>query len=440
MAIGQYRGVDIKEGTDADVSRQLAEIDSASLTPQSDFKLKETPPATQPDEMLGLIGSGADSFIKNLQSEAEFARKNTGNSFQDYIQSYLNTEGETALTDKAYRKTVDPAEAELKDINQQILNEQVALDRRIEAIEKRGGGLVSGQNIEIEQAKTESLRRQADLSIIQLAKQGKYDSAKAIADRAVSAQLEKDKLRNETLRFVYEENKDLFTTAEQRLFETQQAERERQYALKDFQLRADYEQKIRQNDPLYQAQLEKALAGDGGAPTIKTINGVDMQWNPAEQKWEPISGGVVGGGDVEKSLNQFNLLDDAISNAKSLSKKSGTGSAEKFIGDVIGGSEFRQLEAFSDTLRVNLLTLSSDPTVRKFFGPQMSNADVQLMLSAGSTLNPEKQSPAQYNQELGRIEDLVRRAKEAVQKGVSGEAPRGRVIIAPDGTEVQIVD
>ena len=440
MAIGQYRGVDIKEGTDADVSRQLAEIDSASLTPQSDFKLKETPPATQPDEMLGLIGSGADSFIKNLQSEAEFARKNTGNSFQDYIQSYLNTEGETALTDKAYRKTVDPAEAELKDINQQILNEQVALDRRIEAIEKRGGGLVSGQNIEIEQAKTESLRRQADLSIIQLAKQGKYDSAKAIADRAVSAQLEKDKLRNETLRFVYEENKDLFTTAEQRLFETQQAERERQYALKDFQLRADYEQKIRQNDPLYQAQLEKALAGDGGAPTIKTINGVDMQWNPAEQKWEPISGGVVGGGDVEKSLNQFNLLDDAISNAKSLSKKSGTGSAEKFIGDVIGGSEFRQLEAFSDTLRVNLLTLSSDPTVRKFFGPQMSNADVQLMLSAGSTLNPEKQSPAQYNQELGRIEDLVRIAKEAVQKGVSGEAPRGRVIIAPDGTEVQIVD
>ena len=63
----------------------------------------------------------------------------------------------------------------------------------------------------------------------------------------------------------------------------------------------------------------------------------------------------------------------------------------------------------------------SDPNIKKFFGPQMSEADVRLMTAAGTTLNPEAQSPAKMKEEIGRLISLFDRLKGVAsqQKGGS---------------------
>ena len=53
------------------------------------------------------------------------------------------------------------------------------------------------------------------------------------------------------------------------------------------------------------AKPEKAT-GDG-VPTVKNINGVDMQWNPASGKWETITTGVTPGGTVQQAQAQANV-------------------------------------------------------------------------------------------------------------------------------------
>jgi hypothetical protein len=104
---------------------------------------------------------------------------------------------------------------------------------------------------------------------------------------------------------------------------------------------------------------------------------------------------------------------------------------------LVGDTKFRHLEALTNTLKTNILTLATDPSIKKFFGPQMSNADVLLMTSAGTTLNPAANSPAQMKSEIQRLDNLFNRMLTAVKTGTTGS---GNVITAPDGTQVIITD
>ncbi len=80
----------------------------------------------------------------------------------------------------------------------------------------------------------------------------------------------------------------------------------------------------------------------------------------------------------------------------------------------------------------------TDPTIKKFFGPQMSNADVALMTSAGTTLNPQSQSPEQMQVEITRLDDLLQRMQASVQGG-SATSQTGYITTSPDGP-VKIID
>ena len=83
----------------------------------------------------------------------------------------------------------------------------------------------------------------------------------------------------------------------------------------------------------------------------------------------------------------------------------------------------------------------TDPNVKKFFGPQMSNADVRLMSSTGSTLNPAEQTPEEYIKEVQRLDSLFNRMQTAVQNGLAGQITRSsNIITAPDGTQIEIID
>jgi hypothetical protein len=203
-------------------------INSDNTKVQSPMQITQPTTPTQATGLAGAIDVQQDGFVKALDAKAAEAKKVADSNTTALIDRMFNTKGEVALTDKAYQAEVDPAEAELRDINQEILQEKESTRRRIEAIRKNPGGLFGGAlEDKVNEIERESVSKQADLSVIQLAKQGKYDSAKAIADRGVAATLENERNTIEALKISYEDSKDLFDEDEQRAFEAAQNDRER---------------------------------------------------------------------------------------------------------------------------------------------------------------------------------------------------------------------
>lgn len=220
-----------------------------------------------PTQSISIPPAPPENATSSFGSELELLAKNTGTAKQEESQSFndllasLNAPGSAELTNQAYgsKNGVDQLQLELNDINSQILSEQEGLRRQIEEIENNAEGrTLSGVRGTIDQARRTSLRTQADLAVIQMAKQGRYDSAKAIADRAVSAILERQKNQQQLRMMAYERSKEAFTKAEQREFETRQKERDRQLENEEYRLRLAFDAKIKQSDPLYQANLANA--------------------------------------------------------------------------------------------------------------------------------------------------------------------------------------
>lgn len=241
-------------------------VGTNTLTPTPDFKL---PPTATPVQAAGLQGQletqtkGTDTFLQDLSTQRQEREKTFASSGNDLMTFLAGQEGKTARTAAEYSKAggVDSLEAEVKDINQQMLAEQEALRKSVERIQTAPGTATAAErDREVRETERGSLRRQADLAIIQLSKQGRFDSAKAIADRAVAMQLEGQAQELEARKFIYQENKELFTKAEQRQFETELSDRNRKLEMEEFKLKADYEQKIKQSDPAYQLGLQLTKA------------------------------------------------------------------------------------------------------------------------------------------------------------------------------------
>lgn len=235
-------------------------------------------PTANTSALGGLLGETAtqnkDAYQTSLDTRAEQAQAGESNAFDAYLNSVLNTEGKTSLTAKEYAKTgVDQAEQDLNEITNQILAEQVSSRHAIENIYKSNPNGLGAEVLQAqaEQIQRDSISKQADLAVIQLAKQGKFDSAKEVADRAVQAKFEQQQIVTQALQLNYERNKDLFSKAEQRAFETAQADRNRALEFDMYKEKARYDQILSQSDPLYKLQLDRARKEIDllGEPTAK---------------------------------------------------------------------------------------------------------------------------------------------------------------------------
>lgn len=121
--------------------------------------------------------------------------------------------------------------------------------------------------------------------------------------------------------------------------------------------------------------------------------------------------------DPGQSGAQIGFLLDTVGEAKKLSHAAGRSPLKEVPAKMLfGATDKTRLEALTNTLRTNVLTLMTDPDIKKFFGPQMSEADVRLMTAGGTTLNPDLQSPEDMKLELSRLEDLLTRMVKAVPK------------------------
>lgn len=290
------------------ISQAPSAITSESLQTESPFNLIQSQPVTEVDGLLGYFESEATSFQKDQQKKQEQEltqlKTQTETAKKSFLQRLGLSSGEQEKTAIEYQKEVDPLEQELNAINQEIFAEQNALRKRIESIQAQSGGLTSGVQPAIEAEKRKSASYQADLYIKQMGIQGRYDSAKRIADRKIAVELEREKRDLEMLKFDYTENKELFTTAEQRQFEQAQSDRERELNRKESEMQLFETTRI---DLL-------RLANEQGAPlSVKTAIANAKTTEEAIQ-----AAGQYGGDILERQIKQAQLQKYQLDAAKAL--------------------------------------------------------------------------------------------------------------------------
>lgn len=447
-------------------------------------------PQTTPSIDAGAIGTmqatvgeppvmGISSSSALIQSLADVPSAVADTSDQDYVQKRIldlqeSMIGKGAYEAKAFERAGGlDAEQQIRDINAEIARERASLKAGM--VDEEGRvvpmGVITGRQAQMQKL---SAARIEGLNAASEAAQGNLLSAQSAAERAVKIKYsgieEEMAFRMQELEFA----KERATNEEKKLIE----QRETELAIKQAEIQqaqtlesanlalinqavadgritpaqaARFSQAILQGDSSVMSQVP-AVAGVGtGAetPVIKTINGVDYQWNSATGQWEtPSIGGSGSNDEVTKAKNQLDFLsttsEDLLKVAKDTSgfkTPIGPSGITRKIGDwFIGDTTFRQAENMAQSLKTNILTLQTDPAIKKFFGPQMSEADVRMMSAGGTTLDPQSQSPEQFIAEVKRVDDMLNRALTAISVGQSNLQSPGTLITAPDGTLIQIID
>jgi len=163
-----------------------------------------------------------------------------------------------------------------------------------------------------------------------------------------------------------------------------------------------------QSTPEGVASVLGAYAGDYYGTKIKIAQYNKLVSENAAAAQAVQAQGIGSGGAQANSQATFLL--DTINGAMDLADASGRSAARRmFESWTTGATDYTNLESKVRTIKTNLLTLATDPNIKKFFGPQMSEADVKNMLSAASTLDSEAQTPAQMKSELSRVQSIFQK-------------------------------
>ena len=397
---------------------------------------------------------------------------------------------------------------ELQDINTQLAGMGTASMGREKYISRAAGQTMgqAGREISQEKAELDNAIFMSGLAARAQVLQGNIETASNLVNQAVTLAYQDRTLRNTNLinqindlrGTVDDQTQQILDKKEQEYIEDQTSIQRAQgivdsavnagYAsgdrletllnIKDPEAQTEYAQQLVANGiqkDIREAKAAAAAAAAGGggfdAPDLKNFGSSDepqwKQWNAETGSWEDVTGLDAMGGagspeEVQQSLDQFSFLRDTaarilgvdavdesgevIKEYDELYKSAGKGAWDRTAGFFTGDTRYNRLDAQVDVLRTNMLTLMTDPNVKQFFGPQMSDADVRLMTAAGTSLRTANMSPEDMKSEVTRIDDLVNRAETAVKNAVEAQeagatAPvQTNIITAPDGTQIEIVD
>lgn len=243
-------------------------------------RLQDVKPFVLPPQTPQTAGAGLSEFINSAvlapyresrtqQIQALEAEKQAGSGALQKIYDTLGMKGKRQ--EELYEAGgVDDKRRALDEVTNQIEAEQVALARRVESIERNSEGrLRPGMDAEIQRITRDSVRKQADLAIIQSAANRSYTTAAAIADRALEAEFEGYALKLDALKFFYAENKDELTKQQDREYTELINREERAY-------QAEYEQKKTLQDTKLQL-LQSATSQ--GAP-VSVLQAIQSATSP----------------------------------------------------------------------------------------------------------------------------------------------------------------
>lgn len=278
-------------------SNESPVISTQTLQAQDPFEFPTIPPSTSIDGELGRLSEMPDTFTQSLQDRAQQTGKDEAFSFNNYLNAQLSAPTQSELESQAYSQKggVDDIQKEVNALTADLRGEQRSLEIRLRALDKNPEGLFGGAvEDEKRRIQTESLQRQADISIIGMAAQDRFDSAKTIADRAINAIVEQNQKKIDAFGMLYERNSALFTEAEKRAFESAQADRERKLATEEADMRLLQSTKLE--------AMKMATANGAPSSVIASIQGATSPEDVLEV------GGQWGSVDMlERSIKQEQL-------------------------------------------------------------------------------------------------------------------------------------
>lgn len=202
---------------------------------KSGDKLLEIPDVPTDTSMAGASGDFESlaaenaAYMKSLTDQEINASKSTASAFDQYLAALSNSEDVDTLTFKAEQEAGLPAmEQEVNRLNAELMGEQRALKKKIDLINANsGGGLASGVAGEIANAQRESYSKQADIAVVQMAAQGRFDSAQKWAQRKAAIQFSARERALTVREKIYEANKAAFEKAGDRAYLTKTEELKR---------------------------------------------------------------------------------------------------------------------------------------------------------------------------------------------------------------------
>lgn len=372
---------------------------------------------------------------------------------------------------------------ELRDIQLQLADRGTANELQKSQIEYAAGQTIGQAQREVTQADREAAIRDAGLAARASVLQGNIETATAAVNQAVNIAYQDRTLRNQNLinqinsvQAVLGEQKSEILEQDRRRYEEDQAAIVRAQNLMDNAVANGYvnanqiESLLKLTDPVVQAEQAQFLIAQGvkakldaaraaaassgtEAPELKNFgtsdNPIWKQWNSQLGTWEEVSGLSQSTVEVENAKQTklqidflldttARILGDDEKEYDSLYGAASPNPTAEWVRRNVGSSstDYTQLKSYAETLRVNVLTMMSDPDIRKFFGPQMTERDAQFMMSAGSTMNVDTQTPTQIKQEVERFESILGQMATQAESII---APSQTVMpqLAPNETFVQ---
>lgn len=168
------------------------------------------------------------------------------------------------------------------------------------------------------------------------------------------------------------------------------------------------------NDPAQLKKVEQVLGIPAGGLALAAANasqerqnGEYMQQLQIRKAEQDVGIGEDTGSAGQNAADQLTFLRDTVKKATDLSGGSGESWIARTAGNLlIGDTKRNRLAAQVETLKSNLLTLTADPNIKKFFGPQMSDSDVRAMQAAATTLNVDSMSKSDMEEELKRMDKI----------------------------------
>ena len=161
-----------------------------------------------------------------------------------------------------------------------------------------------------------------------------------------------------------------------------------------------------------------AMGGDkstnGSAPDVKSINGVDSQYNPATGTWDP----VMTSGSTPKAQAQLQTIDTLLSSVDSVLNHPGLNSRVGWQGSLpaVPGTAGADFDSRLDFMKAQLGKMGVE--LLKGLGA-MSEGERDAMTKSFSTIS-KTQSETEFKTELNRIKEVFNKQKGILSQGSQG--------------------
>jgi hypothetical protein len=252
--------VGYNSGGGAIYNDQNITITSDLLKKTKDYNLPSQQIPVIPQRLSGVINASNltnKTEYQKLLDEQTQLKNSASNNLKSTISDIMGINNEIANVQQTTDRTEENKQRGIADsYTNQIEQEQIANRRLIENLQKNNpqGAFGGALTDKIQNLERDSLSKQADLAILQNSAIKNFNTAKSIADSQVQMRLEPLKTKLDNLKFFYQENKEDFTRADDRLFKEKIKDEERAYN--------DQRDFLKTQSSINQSIIEKLMSGD----------------------------------------------------------------------------------------------------------------------------------------------------------------------------------